>query len=109
MSNSSCYCYRTHGDHLYFPTRRSSDLAHDQRSRYRCVAPLDAPHGLGCVAEYRRLREITDARSEEHTSELQSRPQLVCRLLLEKKNPYKLRIQHQYSYLATDAYTYLLF
>src|SRR3989442_6095128 len=28
-------------------------------------------------------------RSEEHTSELQSRPHLVCRLLLEKKkNPY---------------------
>src|SRR3989442_8597372 len=25
-------------------------------------------------------------RSEEHTSELQSRPHLVCRLLLEKKN-----------------------
>src|SRR5690554_7063274 len=28
----------------------------------------------------------TQARSEEHTSELQSRPHLVCRLLLEKKN-----------------------
>src|SRR5436305_9002933 len=27
-------------------------------------------------------------RSEEHTSELQSRPQLVCRLLLEKKNQH---------------------
>src|SRR5690554_7055543 len=27
-------------------------------------------------------------RSEEHTSELQSRPHLVCRLLLEKKNAY---------------------
>src|SRR5690554_7268804 len=27
----------------------------------------------------------TDPRSEEHTSELQSRPHLVCRLLLEKK------------------------
>src|SRR5690554_7275210 len=27
-------------------------------------------------------------RSEEHTSELQSRPHLVCRLLLEKKNQY---------------------
>src|SRR5690554_7638771 len=27
-------------------------------------------------------------RSEEHTSELQSRPHLVCRLLLEKKNKY---------------------
>src|SRR3989442_8463119 len=29
------------------------------------------------------------ARSEEHTSELQSRPHLVCRLLLEKKNRKK--------------------
>src|SRR5687768_17691585 len=29
-------------------------------------------------------------RSEEHTSELQSRLHLVCRLLLEKKNPYNL-------------------
>src|SRR3989442_9199348 len=28
---------------------------------------------------------VADARSEEHTSELQSRPHLVCRLLLEKK------------------------
>src|SRR5690554_7770995 len=28
---------------------------------------------------------IFDLRSEEHTSELQSRPHLVCRLLLEKK------------------------
>src|SRR5436305_7692308 len=28
---------------------------------------------------------IRERRSEEHTSELQSRPQLVCRLLLEKK------------------------
>src|SRR5690554_7642326 len=30
--------------------------------------------------------EGIDYRSEEHTSELQSRPHLVCRLLLEKKN-----------------------
>src|SRR3712207_7959955 len=29
-----------------------------------------------------------DVRSEEHTSELQSRQYLVCRLLLEKKNTY---------------------
>src|SRR5436305_10421788 len=37
------------------------------------------------VAE--RLGDITPkVRSEEHTSELQSRPHLVCRLLLEKKN-----------------------
>src|SRR3989442_10997124 len=31
----------------------------------------------------------SEKRSEEHTSELQSRPHLVCRLLLEKKNQYK--------------------
>src|SRR3712207_8659554 len=31
-----------------------------------------------------------DRRSEEHTSELQSRQYLVCRLLLEKKNKRKL-------------------
>src|SRR3989442_10984040 len=30
----------------------------------------------------------TNHRSEEHTSELQSRPHLVCRLLLEKKKKY---------------------
>src|SRR5690554_7181523 len=38
-------------------------------------------------------------RSEEHTSELQSRPHLVCRLLLEKKKtnptkPYKSKTKH---------------
>src|SRR5690554_1030433 len=31
------------------------------------------------------------SRSEEHTSELQSRPHLVCRLLLEKKNRVRTR------------------
>src|SRR5690554_7478585 len=32
---------------------------------------------------------LNKMRSEEHTSELQSRPHLVCRLLLEKKNKRK--------------------
>src|SRR6202045_4572499 len=41
--------------------------------------PLRPPGGVG-------------GRSEEHTSELQSRPHLVCRLLLEKKK--KVRHQH---------------
>src|SRR5206468_12375590 len=39
------------------------------------------------------LRNATSHRSEEHTSELQSRSDLVCRLLLEKKkkdNKYKI-------------------
>src|SRR5690554_7505408 len=34
---------------------------------------------------------LVGSRSEEHTSELQSRPHLVCRLLLEKKNAYYTR------------------
>src|SRR3712207_7726656 len=36
-------------------------------------------------------RETRDHRSEEHTSELQSRQYLVCRLLLEKKKRHHLR------------------
>src|SRR5690625_5565461 len=37
----------------------------------------------------RRMHTPSDARSEEHTSELQSRGHLVCRLLLETKNKSK--------------------
>src|SRR3989442_7870300 len=39
----------------------------------------------GCLAGIALLVAITGCRSEEHTSELQSRPHLVCRLLLGKK------------------------
>src|SRR5947209_11177037 len=41
------------------------------------------------------------SRSEEHTSELQSRQYLVCRLLLEKKKIIVLTTQHTPSLLAT--------
>src|SRR5437879_9836861 len=43
--------------------------------------------GVGCehVVRPRRLPFRVEARSEEHTSELQSPMYLVCRLLLEKK------------------------
>src|SRR2546430_6869444 len=45
-----------------------------------------ASHGLriACVSSSTSLHE-SDPRSEEHTSELQSQSNLVCRLLLEKK------------------------
>src|SRR5690606_40656338 len=51
---------------------------HD-RARHRGWPPPSACHGTG--------RDATGSpdRSEEHTSELQSRENLVCRLLLEKK------------------------
>src|SRR5690554_7517012 len=38
------------------------------------------------------LSSWSDMRSEEHTSELQSRPHLVCRLLLEKKKKQVNRV-----------------
>src|SRR3712207_8907176 len=46
-------------------------------------AVVDLERALG--AEAPRVHEDLDSRSEEHTSELQSRQYLVCRLLLEKK------------------------
>src|SRR3989442_10880559 len=39
-----------------------------------------------CATSWSSVRTNESRRSEEHTSELQSRPHLVCRLLLEKKN-----------------------
>src|SRR5256885_11452918 len=47
---------------------------HREREAVRRVAPV-------------RLAELDAVRSEEHTSELQSPCNLVCRLLLEKKRP----------------------
>src|SRR2546422_4575755 len=41
------------------------------------------------VAEQLALEQVLGDRSEEHTSELQSRLHLVCRLLLEKKKKKK--------------------
>src|SRR5258707_15171196 len=48
-------------------------------------APVRREGNLIVVPEGSPLRERLQVRSEEHTSELQSRQYLVCRLLLEKK------------------------
>src|SRR6266508_5826408 len=45
----------------------------------------DGPHAIETEYEYHMA-----GRSEEHTSELQSRGHLVCRLLLEKKKKHQL-------------------
>src|SRR5262249_60051269 len=59
---------------------RSADRPHTRRRASWIRPTLRARHGTtrGCV------RDRSD-RSEEHTSELQSLTNLVCRLLLEKK------------------------
>src|SRR5690606_41631804 len=81
-----------------FPTRRSSDLLVDHHATGR-VHTLDvkATDLAGIVNAAREIQAdlvvvgpedplcMGLARSEEHTSELQSRENLVCRLLLEKK------------------------
>src|SRR5690554_8017688 len=61
------------------------------RCRYSSGPEVLADHG-GSGTAVTQLTDpdlgiavIGDERSEEHTSELQSRPHLVCRLLLEKK------------------------
>src|SRR5205085_12285703 len=77
------YCYHHHPDLHSFPTRRSSDLArvfHHPLWRDHCALSRNAfgaAHVRACCRCY--------PRSEEHTSELQSQSNLVCRLLLEKK------------------------
>src|SRR5207247_9987088 len=100
-------CSPSHPPSPSFPTRRSSDLIHliannqvgfttdPKESRSTDYASdlakgFDAPivhvnadDPEACLAAVRLAMLY---RSEEHTSELQSRVDLVCRLLLEKKN-----------------------
>src|SRR5439155_21112365 len=70
-----------------FPTRRSSDLAELVALGRRCAHSFC--HGWTIDKRCRQGRSGKTSsrlrRSEEHTSELQSRGHLVCRLLLEKK------------------------
>src|SRR5438445_7255984 len=54
---------------------------------------LDGPLTVRRAA--RRARSRVGVRSEEHTSELQSRQYLVCRLLLEKKNPETILLEER--------------
>src|SRR2546421_7882014 len=64
-------------------------------------AAAGAPAG-----DHHRIRHARHLRSEEHTSELQSRSDLVCRLLLEKKKLNKRK--HPTLLLAVDSYDRLL-
>src|SRR6266513_3796631 len=53
---------------------------------YAAVDLAEIVGPTGGVVALERSENFVHARSEEHTSELQSRFDLVCRLLLEKKN-----------------------
>ena len=60
-------------------------LRHDGCQQVRAAPRHDDDQGLGEEEEPRSGEPLEPGRSEEHTSELQSRINLVCRLLLEKK------------------------
>src|SRR5690554_7525087 len=97
--------YGDHRDLHSFPTRRSSDLGScekyatrfcEQHEKHVCknnsnqkyAARFDKQYKIEYAGKSNATSKYTARffnRSEEHTSELQSRPHLVCRLLLEKK------------------------
>src|SRR2546422_3095266 len=52
--------------------------------------PTNSATWLGAILGAVRAHPALELRSEEHTSELQSRLHLVCRLLLEKKKKHPL-------------------
>src|SRR5207248_8867381 len=91
------YCYADHRDLHSFPTRRSSDLLARSPSRSTawpfpraCDRSTGRGHGCCSTRRFPRCRcGLRRTRSEEHTSELQSPYDLVCRLLLEKKKKKK--------------------
>src|SRR3712207_7945814 len=56
-----------------------------QASRRSGASPPEPCEATAKSVRSRRRRNSSASRSEEHTSELQSRQYLVCRLLLEKK------------------------
>src|SRR5688500_19352842 len=94
------YQHGAHRDLHPFPTRRSSDLTPSATWKTRAAAacssetssnasrrrPADGPIFQGSPKIW--------TRSEEHTSELQSPCNLVCRLLLEKKKERGLLSKH---------------
>src|SRR5436190_6052455 len=86
-----------------FPTRRSSDLVEvadvaDPEDlpfeRALTVSDRDPEPVAEGEHELGRIDAQREDRSEEHTSELQSHSDLVCRLLLEKKKIKNMPRQH---------------
>src|SRR3712207_8700151 len=73
---------------------RSAGAGRPDRRRHRRQL-RDRPGGRPRAGRGRRERGGELRRSEEHTSELQSRQYLVCRLLLEKKKKIIITTYHK--------------
>src|SRR5690606_41284540 len=105
----SCTPLHQPPNQTYFPTRRSSDLFNnivaisrkihsaDERKRLQRIVESIKPKNFGVIVRtaaegkdtaelHADLLELSNVwRSEEHTSELQSRENSVCRRLLDRK------------------------
>src|SRR5690606_41742432 len=103
VSTTSAVLFTIHGFHIdlnSFPTRRSSDLFIFCSTIAEISGGVNALSTFGTFTCTRPCASVTisygtrllSSRSEEHTSELQSRENHVCRLLLEKKNSRTNRI-----------------
>src|SRR3712207_8510945 len=83
--------------------RSMGEPLHNYAETMKFIGIVHDSHGLGIGA--RRITVSTSGvvpkidalRSEEHTSELQSRQYLVCRLLLEKKKNIKILVSYKTS------------
>src|SRR5207249_7702635 len=103
------YYHRDHRHLHSFPTRRSSDLEKFLLGKPWSRESIEEAMPL-VEGEFRPLSDaraksnpVRSTRSEEHTSELQSRFDLVCRLLLEKKKDKNFSREfycYVYSYLS---------
>src|SRR5204862_3895668 len=99
-------CYLAHLDLHSFPTRRSSDLSRTWHGAAKANGPrrpacgwprsicrkAGSRNAFAAASRPGKSRRFPMSRSEEHTSELQSRRDLVCRLLLEKKKKINTNI-----------------
>src|SRR2546430_12983149 len=100
-----CFLFKVYVDHRdlhSFPTRRSSDLQEPVTPPAKEVTStcsrLYGRNARGAsVYSHAILKVAEDYRSEEHTSELQSQSNLVCRLLLEKKIIVERDPSHRHS------------
>src|SRR5205085_4243234 len=79
--NRECRCAFTRSDEPHLVTRQQTwQTPAPRRAFHKPVLRIKAGE-----RHIKIIRDITATRSEEHTSELQSQSNLVCRLLLEKK------------------------
>src|SRR5690554_7671436 len=74
------------------PSRSTNSRAYGRSSSSWCRCHIASPNPARLVT----------GRSEEHTSELQSRPHLVCRLLLEKKKNTHYHSHYTYSLISSS-------